>query len=58
VTAVIDELYLQREQRSVDDVYLEVLLRVEEANDGQTEEVLERLGGQLSTTVYSNWMPK
>jgi putative transposase len=44
VTAVIDELYLQREQRSVDDVYLEVLLRVEEANTGQTETKLEAPG--------------
>ena len=44
VTAVIDELYLQRERRSVDDVYLEVLLRVEEANVGQTETRLEAPG--------------
>jgi len=44
VTAVIDELYLQRERRSVDDVYLEVLLRVEEANVGQTETKLEAPG--------------
>ena len=44
VTAVIDELYLQQERRSVDDVYLEVLLRVEEANVGQTETKLEAPG--------------
>ncbi len=41
VTVVIDELYLQREQRSADDIYLEVLLRVEEANTRQTDEALE-----------------
>lgn len=39
VTAVIEELYLQREQRSVDDVYLEVLLRVEEGNANQNDTV-------------------
>jgi putative transposase len=41
VTAVIDELYLQRERRSVDDVYLEVLLRVEEVNHNLTDEALQ-----------------
>lgn len=49
VTAVIDELYLQREQRSVDDVYLEVLLRVEEANTSQAETKLEAPG---RTTIH------
>jgi putative transposase len=49
VTDVIDELYLQREQRSVDDVYLEVLLRVEEANMDQTEIKLEAPG---RTTIH------
>lgn len=49
VTAVIDELYLQREQRSVDDVYLEVQLRVEEANASQSETILAIPG---RTTIH------
>lgn len=49
VTDVIHELYLQREQGSVDDVYLEVLLRVAEANANQAESVLEAPG---RTTIH------
>lgn len=49
VTTVIDELYLQREQRSVDDVYLEVRLRVEEANASQSETILAIPG---RTTIH------
>lgn len=37
VAEVIDECYLQREGRSLDDVYLEARLRVEEANAGVME---------------------
>jgi putative transposase len=44
VTTVINELYLQREQRTVNDVYLEVLLRVEEANANRSEDMLETPG--------------
>jgi putative transposase len=50
VTAVIDELYLQRERQTVDDVHLEVLLRVEEANANQGGEVLRAPG---RGTIYN-----
>jgi putative transposase len=41
VDNVIDELYLQRERRTIDDVYLETRLRVAEANDSRTGRPLQ-----------------
>jgi putative transposase len=40
VDVVIDDLYLQRERRTIDDIYLETRLRVAEANVSDTEELL------------------
>ena len=50
VEAVIDDLYLQRERHSLDDVRLEVLLRVNEANGDRSE--TEPLPAPSRSTIH------